>query len=147
MHKTLVSVATLAAHLEDPSWRIVDCRFDLANPGAGEAAFAASHIPGAVYAHLDRDLAAPVTAATGRHPLPAPDAFATKLGAWGIGPDTQVVAYDNDVGMYAARLWWMLRWLGHEAVAVLDGGFSAWTAAGMPTTSEVATHDPQTFVA
>src|SRR5690606_15808874 len=93
------------------------------------------------------DLAAPVTAATGRHPLPAPDAFATKLGAWGIGPDTQVVAYDNDVGMYAARLWWMLRWLGHEAVAVLDGGFSAWTAAGMPTTSEVVTHDPQTFVA
>jgi len=147
MHKTLVSVATLAAHLDDPSWLVIDCRFDLANPSAGEKAFQDGHIPGAIYAHLDRDLAAPVTAATGRHPLPEPGAFAAKLGAWGVGANTQVVAYDNDVGMYAARLWWMLRWLGHEAVAVLDGGFKAWTAAGMSTSTAVTTRAPRTFVA
>lgn len=147
MHDTIVSVATLATHLDDPSWVIVDCRFDLAQPAAGEAAFAQSHIPGAVYAHLDRDLAAPITPVTGRHPLPAPDAFAATLSAWGIGNHTQVVAYDGDVGMYAARLWWMLRWLGHDAVAVLDGGFKAWTAAGLPTSATRATRTPQTFVA
>jgi thiosulfate/3-mercaptopyruvate sulfurtransferase len=148
MHTTLVSVATLATHIDDPQWLIVDCRFDLANPTAGENAFAQSHIAGAIYAHLDRDLSAPIAAATGRHPLPDPHTFAARLSAWGVGANTQVVAYDDDVGMYASRLWWMLRWLGHAAVAVLDGGFKAWTAAGMRVS---ATPTPprtqQTFIA
>ena len=147
MHTTLVSVATLASHIDDPSWLIVDCRFDLTNPSAGEAAFAATHIPGAIYAHLDRDLAGPVTPQTGRHPLPEPDVFAATLSRWGVTPTTQVVAYDADIGMYAARLWWMLRWVGHEQAAVLDGGFNAWTAAGLPTSNEIATREPHPFVA
>jgi thiosulfate/3-mercaptopyruvate sulfurtransferase len=147
MHTTLVSVETLASHLDDPNWLIVDCRFDLANPAAGEAAFATSHIPGAIYAHLDRDLAGPVTPETGRHPLPEPEDFAGTLSRWGVTPTTQVVAYDADVGMYAARLWWMLRWVGHERAAVLDDGFKAWTAAGLPTSSEMTMRNPSTFVA
>ena len=146
MHTTLVPVATLAAHIDDPHWVVIDCRFNLGDPEAGEAAFKQSHIPGATYAHLDRDLAGPITSATGRHPLPDPDAFAATLGSWGVGEDTQVVAYDADVGMYASRLWWMLRWLDHEAVAVLDGGFAAWTAAGMSTSTMHSKRPPHRFV-
>jgi thiosulfate/3-mercaptopyruvate sulfurtransferase len=145
MHTTLVSVATLSAHLDDPNWLIVDCRFDLSDPSAGETAFAESHIPGAIYAHLDRDLSAPITPVTGRHPLPTPDAFAATLGRWGVGPSTQVIAYDADVGVYASRLWWMLRWLGHAPVAVLDGGLKAWTSAGLSTSTQVAKRAPTTF--
>ncbi|HMN46773.1 MAG TPA: sulfurtransferase [Povalibacter sp.] len=137
MYSTLIAAADLAAHLDDPAWLIVDCRFDLARPSAGETAYAASHIPGAVYAHLDRDLAAPITPASGRHPLPAPEAFARTLGRWGLARETQVVAYDADTGAYAARLWWLLRWAGHRKVAVLDGGLKAWTSAGLPVTKEV----------
>ena len=92
MHRTLISVDTLAAHLHDSDWLIVDCRFDLANPTAGEAAYRKAHIPGAIYAHLDRDLAGPITPQTGRHPLPEPDVFAATLSAWGIASDTQVIA-------------------------------------------------------
>jgi thiosulfate/3-mercaptopyruvate sulfurtransferase len=147
MHTTLVDVATLATHLHDPNWLVVDCRFDLANPDAGEAAFGQGHIPGAVYAHLDRDLAAPITAITGRHPLPHPQHFARTLSRWGVTADTQVVAYDADNSMYAARLWWMLRWLGHNAIAVLDGGFKAWLAAGMNTSNENVTRASSQFVA
>ncbi len=145
-HTTIVSPATLAAHLDDPQWLIVDCRFDLAQPETGEAAFKASHIPGAIYAHLDRDLAAPITATSGRHPLPSPDDFARTLSRWGVGADTQVVAYDADVGMYAARLWWMLRWIGHEAVAVLDGGFAAWLADDLPTSNAIVSRPPRSFI-
>jgi thiosulfate/3-mercaptopyruvate sulfurtransferase len=147
MHTTLVDVTTLAAHLHDPNWLVVDCRFDLANPQAGETAFAQSRIPGALYAHLDRDLAAPITATTGRHPLPDPQDFARTLGRWGVTANTQVIAYDADNGMYAARLWWMLRWLGHDAAAVLDGGFKAWLAAGLQTSTQTATRTPAQFVA
>ncbi len=147
MLTTLVDVTTLAAHLHDPHWLIVDCRFDLTNTSAGEQAFNAGHIPGAVYAHLDRDLAAPITANTGRHPLPDPSEFATILSRWGVTKDTQVVAYDADNGMYAARLWWMLRWVGHAGVAVLDGGFKAWTAAGQPTSSASAQRSSTIFIA
>ncbi|HVF16457.1 MAG TPA: sulfurtransferase [Steroidobacteraceae bacterium] len=147
MHTTLVDVATLATHLHDPNWLIIDCRFDLSKPEAGEAAFRQSHITGAVYAHLDRDLAAPITATTGRHPLPDPQDFAMTLGRWGVNATTQVVAYDADNGMYAARLWWMLRWLGHDAAAVLDGGFKAWLAAGHETSNENVTRTPSQFVA
>jgi len=137
MRTTLISAGDLAPHLADSHWLIVDCRFDLAQPAAGEAAYGAGHIPGAIYAHLDRDLSSPITPTTGRHPLPDPERFAQTLSRWGVGPDTQVIAYDADNGMYASRLWWLLRWVGHRAVAVLDGGFKAWTAAGLPTSTEI----------
>jgi thiosulfate/3-mercaptopyruvate sulfurtransferase len=137
MYTTLINVQTLAAHLSDAQWLIVDCRFDLTQPAAGEAAYRAGHIPGAVYAHLDRDLSSPITPTSGRHPLPDPDRFAQTLSRWGVGADTQVIAYDADNGMYASRLWWLLRWVGHRAAAVLDGGLKAWTAASLPMSTEI----------
>jgi thiosulfate/3-mercaptopyruvate sulfurtransferase len=114
---------------------LLDCRFNLADTAAGEAAWRAGHVPGARYAHLDRDLSGPkvgqgTPAFTGRHPLPAPEALARTLGAWGLRPDTRVIAYDDAGGMFAARAWWLLRWLGHAHVQVLDGGWPAWLAVG-----------------
>jgi len=129
---TLVDTESLAAHLDDPAWAIVDCRFNLADTEEGERLYADGHIPGAVYAHLDRDLSAPKTGTNGRHPLPSVEAMAAMLGRLGIEGSTQVVAYDQDTSMYAARLWWMLRYLGHEAVAVLDGGMGKWLREGRP---------------
>lgn len=128
----LVTVAELAARLNSPDLLIVDCRFDLANPGWGQREHAAGHIPGAVYAHLDTALSAPRTAGSGRHPLPSPAAFAAQLGGWGYTPTTRVVAYDQGSGAVAARLWWMLRSCGHDAVQVLDGGYAGWCGAGLP---------------
>jgi thiosulfate/3-mercaptopyruvate sulfurtransferase len=150
MHATLVDARTLAARLAGADsagahWRIVDCRHDLADPAAGAAAYALGHVPGAVHAHLDRDLSAPRTERSGRHPLPAVAAAAATFGRLGIDARTQVVAYDASGGMYAARLWWMLRWLGHERVAVLDGGWQAWTAAGLPVSAEPVAVEPRTF--
>ena len=113
-----------------PRVAVIDCRFDLLHPEAGRRAYLRGHIPEARYADLNRDLSAPVAAGTGRHPLPDPQAFAARLGRLGIGEGTQVIAYDDANASFAARLWWMLRWLGHDAVAVLDGGFKAWTARG-----------------
>src|SRR5271168_655676 len=130
MFKTLIDADSLRKLLGDPQLAIVDCRFDLMNPDAGRQAYLRAHIPGARYADLNRDLSAPIAAHTGRHPLPAPESFAVRLDALGIGNDTQVVAYDDANGSIAARLWWMLRWVGHDAVAVLDGGFKAWAARG-----------------
>jgi thiosulfate/3-mercaptopyruvate sulfurtransferase len=130
LFKTLIDVDSLQGLLDHPQLAVVDCRFDLMNPEAGRRAYLQGHIPGARYADLNQDLSAPVGARTGRHPLPAPDAFAARLGELGIGDDTQVVAYDDANSSMAARLWWMLRWLGHEAAAVLDGGFKAWLARG-----------------
>jgi thiosulfate/3-mercaptopyruvate sulfurtransferase len=115
---------------------LLDCGFDLAAPMAGEAAFNAGHLPGAQYAHLDRDLSSAKTGRNGRHPLPARDTLAQRAGAWGIAPGVQVVTYDDQGGMYAARAWWLLRWLGHGAVAVLDGGRAAWLRAGGALTAE-----------
>jgi thiosulfate/3-mercaptopyruvate sulfurtransferase len=146
-YTTLISAAQLATHVADPDWLVVDCRFELGKPETGERAYAAGHIPHAIYAHLDRDLAAPVGAQTGRHPLPDPEKFAATLSGWGLEPTTQVVAYDADNAAYASRLWWLLRWVGHEAVAVLDGGFKAWTAAGLPTTTEIPARRAGHFVA
>lgn len=128
----LVRIEELQAHLRAPGWRVVDCRFELTSPGKGRADYLAGHIPGAVYADLDRDLAAPVTAGSGRHPLPDADTFARTLGRLGIARDTHVVAYDQASGAIAARLWWMLRWLGHPSVRLLDGGFAAWQREGLP---------------
>src|SRR6187401_3542659 len=127
-YTTLIDTAVLAANLGDPSFAIVDCRFDLKDTSAGERAYAEAHIPGAVYAHLDRDLSGEKTGTNGRHPLPPVDVVKNTFARFGIDSAVQVVAYDQDTGMYASRLWWMLRWLGHQAVAVLDGGFAKWIA-------------------
>lgn len=128
----LIGTEELRLRLNDPGWRVADCRFELTEPGQGYAGYLDGHIPGAVYAHLDRDLAGPVTPATGRHPLPRPDVFTATLGKWGISRDTRVVVYDQAGGAIAARLWWMLRWwLWHESVVMLDGGFDAWRRAGL----------------
>jgi thiosulfate/3-mercaptopyruvate sulfurtransferase len=131
-YTTLVDCQTLAQDLER-GWCVFDCRFVLSDPHAGERAYAASHIPGAHYLHLDRDLAGPVTPASGRHPLPDPEAFSAKLRAAGVNRATQMVAYDDVAGAFAARLWWLLRWLGHSQVAVLDGGWNQWLKEGRPT--------------
>ena len=135
MHTTLIDPATLHAHLDDPSWVVLDARFDLTAPAKGEAQYREGHIPGARYVSLDADLSGPKTGTTGRHPLPDPAVAAATFGRLGIGPDTQVVIYDADAGSFAARAWWMLRWLGHAKVAVLDGGFAAWTRAGLPVST------------
>ena len=123
---SLVSAGELGEHLDDPGWRVVDCRFDLADTAAGSREYLASHIPGAVFADLDRDLAGPVGAQTGRHPLPEQSAFERFMGRIGIDGDTQVVVYDAANGALASRAWWLFRWAGHERVRLLDGGFAAW---------------------
>lgn len=134
---TLVSPSELVSCLGQPTLRIVDCRASLQNPEAGRDLYLASHVPGATFADLLRDLSGPIVPGqTGRHPLPALDRFVDKLRSWGIGKLSQVVAYDDAGGAFAARLWWMLRWLGHDAVAVLDGGFPAWVAEGRPVSAE-----------
>lgn len=140
-YTTLISAADLAQHLSDPDWIILDCRHDLNNPQAGREAFATGHIPGAQFVHLDRDLSdkrpGPQGEFRGRHPLPSREAFIETLRDWGINPDSQVIAYDAQGGMFAARLWWMLRWAGHEAVAVLDGGLPAWLELGQALSIEL----------
>jgi len=140
---TLASTEQLASHLTD--WAIVDCRFDLRNEPWGREQYLASHIPGALYAHLNDDLAGPLTGRNGRHPLPSLEALAATLGRWGITSDTQVVVYDEDVGMYASRLWWLLRYAGHAAVALLDGGWTKWTREGRPTRAGDETRGPVMF--
>src|SRR5436190_13095724 len=133
--RTLIDTATLAAHLEDSTVTIVDCRFRLDDPAWGDREYAVRHIPGAVYLDLDRDLSGPKTGGNGRHPLPDARVFAQTLGRSGIDRSVQVVTYDQDSGIFASRLWWMLRWLGHETVAVLDGGFAKWRAEHQPASS------------
>ncbi len=146
MYTTLISTADLAACLADAPLVIVDVRHDLMQPEHwGENAYRVSHIPGARFAHLDHDLSAHKTGKNGRHPLPAPEVAAATFGRWGIGKDTQVVAYDAQTGVFASRLWWMLRWLGHDAAAVLDGGFDKWTREGRPVTAEVPVVTPAKF--
>jgi thiosulfate/3-mercaptopyruvate sulfurtransferase len=132
---TLIDVASLRALMATPGIAVLDCRFDLAVPDAGREAYLRSHVPGARYVDLNRDLSAPVSAVSGRHPLPDPialDAFFRRLG---VVRDTQVVVYDESNGSFAARAWWLLRWLGHPKVAVLDGGMSAWLREGGATES------------
>lgn len=134
-HDTLIGCDQLAGRLDEPAWRLFDCRFDLADTRHGAAAHARSHIPGAYYADLERDLSGPVTPSSGRHPLPDPARLCAWLGRHGVGRDTRVVAYDDSGGTMAVRLWWLLRWLGHRRVAVLDGGWQAWCEAGLPLES------------
>ncbi len=137
----LVDVATAQAALADGAVAI-DCRHDLADPAAGERAWAAGHLPGARHAHLDRDLSDLSRPGEGRHPLPAANAFAATLARWGIGADTVVVAYDAGNAAFASRLWWMLRALGHQRVVVLDGGYAAWIAAGAPVSTDASVAVP-----
>jgi thiosulfate/3-mercaptopyruvate sulfurtransferase len=144
-YRTLISANDTAAHNADPAWRIVDCRHDLTDTGAGERAYRDGHIPNAHFLHLDRDLSGPKTGKNGRHPLPDPETLARRLGHIGISNATQVIAYDDSGGMFAARLWWLLRWLGHDNVAVLDGGLSAWRKAGLPLTDEAPVSSPARF--
>ena len=140
MFKTLISASQLAAHIDDPKWVVVDCRHDLVNLAAGREGYAAGHLPNAVFADTETVLSGakrgPDGVFLGRHPLPEKEALAQALQGFGIDDDTQVVAYDAHGGMFAARLWWLLRWLGHEAVAVLDGGMAAWQALGRPLSTE-----------
>jgi thiosulfate/3-mercaptopyruvate sulfurtransferase len=148
MYSTLISPKALHAAL--PSIRVIDCRFELAvanaKSDAGQKAYENAHIPRALYAHLDADLSGAITPMTGRHPLPDPKALAATFGRWGINAQTQVVAYDADTGMFAARLWWLLRWMGHSKVAVLDGGFKAWQTEGLPCESALPVFETASFV-
>jgi thiosulfate/3-mercaptopyruvate sulfurtransferase len=146
-YTTLISTAELAQHLTDPDWAMIDCRFALADPERGRRDYAQAHIAGAVYAHLNEDLAGPIMPGlTGRHPLPAIDFAADKFSGWGIDDRVQVVVYDDAGGAFAARLWWMLRWLGHEAVAVLDGGWPKWKNEGRETRAGMAIRSSRHFI-
>jgi thiosulfate/3-mercaptopyruvate sulfurtransferase len=146
VYSTLIAAADLRPHLGEADWAVVDCRFALNATERGRSDYLAAHIPGAVYAHLDEDLSGPVVPGrTGRHPLPDVDWVAGILSGWGIAAGVQVVAYDDSGGSMAARLWWMLHWLGHEAAAVLDGGWPAWQEAGYPEASGREQRAPRTF--
>ena len=136
MYTTLIEPSELAIHTDDTDWAVLDCRFELSRPDWGASAYAQAHIPNAIYAHLDRDLSGAVSPASGRHPLPTPEAFVERLGRWGIDENVQVVAYDQNNGAHAARLWWLLRWVGHAQVAVLNGGLAAWQQAGLPVSKQ-----------
>ena len=147
LHTLLIDAETLSRHLGEPGWRVFDCRHDLAKPEWGEAEHAKAHIPGACFAHLDRDLSAPQNGRNGRHPLPAPQAFVAWLGRQGLKPADQVVAYDGAGGAMAARLWWLLRWIGHQPVAVLDGGLAKWSAEKRPLEAKVPRFAPTDYLA
>ena len=140
MYTTLISAAELAARITDPNVVVVDCRHDLMNLAAGREGFRLGHLPGAVFGDIETQLSGAKRGADGvfrgRHPLPEKEALIETLRGWGVNDDSQVVAYDAHGGMYAARLWWLLRWLGHEAVAVLDGGMAAWQSLGQPLSTE-----------
>ncbi|WKJ91828.1 sulfurtransferase [Methylomonas montana] len=134
-YTTLVSAATLAANLDNPDWKIFDCRFSLADAQAGHRLYRQGHIPGARYADLNQDLSSPVQSYTGRHPLPNFKLLAEKLGSWGVNNRCQIVVYDDAGGAFAGRMWWLLRTMGHTQVAVLDGGFGHWQKQAMPITT------------
>ena len=148
-YTNIISTSDLASHLDDPNWVLVDCRFRLDDVDAGRQDYLEEHIPGAVYAHLDADLSGPIAPDKhgGRHPLPTVEGFTETLCSWGIDSTTQVIAYDGISGVFAGRLWWMLRWLGHDKVAVLDGDFRHWQKEGRPTSSGEETRDHKLFAA
>jgi len=139
---TLIDANTLSEQISREDLLLLDCRFDLGNTQWGEAEYARAHLRGAIYLHLDRDMSSPVTANSGRHPLPQPEQFAARLAGLGANPGCQVIAYDQGNAAYAARLWWLARWIGLRNVAVLDGGIAAWRAAGLPLETEVRTPKP-----
>lgn len=144
---TLVSSAQLAQHINDPNWVIFDCRFTLSDPDSGHRAYLAGHIPSARYANLNNDFSAEVTPLSGRHPLPDPQLLASKLSRWGVNGSKQIVVYDDSFGSMASRMWWVLRWLGHPSVALLDGGVQRWIRDGHPITTEIPAITPAEFIA
>ncbi len=144
--ETLITAAELCQQTHRPGWRIFDCRFSLADSTYGSRAYAEGHIPNAIFLHLDNDLSGTKTGQNGRHPLPDQQNFVTRMANYGVDSNTQVVVYDDQDGMFAARLWWMLRWLGHRRVAVLDGGLAAWQAAGLPLDTIIPSFPPADFV-
>lgn len=141
-YSSLVSAEITLEHLENPDWRIIDCQFDLKDKNLGYNNYKTGHIPGAIYADLDKDLSSPVTGVSGRHPLPSPEKICQTFGQWGIDTDTQVVVYDNVFGSFAARLWWLLKWMGHTKVAVLNGGLQYWKQMHYPLSKD--TPNPKT---
>jgi thiosulfate/3-mercaptopyruvate sulfurtransferase len=145
MHTTLTSTDVLAEHLVNPSWLIADCRYNLNDEAWGRSQYETAHIPGAVFVDVAHDLAGRRTGTNGRHPLPPVEDMTTTFGRLGIADDVQVIAYDQEAGAFASRLWWMLRYLGHDAVAVLDGGFAKWTREGRPVRGGVETRQSGTF--
>ncbi len=145
--QTLVTAEQLAAHQDDPHWVIFDCRFTLTDLDAGRRAYTKAHIEGSHYADLEKDLSSPVTPESGRHPLPDPQQLVGKLSAWGVDNQSQVVVYDDAFGAIACRLWWLLRWLGHHNVALLDGGLPRWTREGYGLTSSASASSPARFEA
>ena len=147
MYTTLIKVEDLYQHFQKTNWAIIDCSSSLADREAGRTNYLEAHIPGALYAHLDEDLSAPVVPGkTGRHPLPAIEDVVALFSSWGIDENTQVVVYDDKSGAIAARLWWMLRWMGHQNVAVLDGGWQKWKQADYPTASGMEHRVPSIFI-
>jgi len=147
MYTSLISADELARQLSDPALVLVDCRHNLSDVDAGQRAYGASHLPGARFMHMDRDLSGERTGSNGRHPLPDVAALSGSLSRAGIDASKQVVAYDQNNGMWASRLWWLLRWLGHDAAAVLDGGIDKWIAEGRPTTADPPSVRAARFVA
>ena len=135
-YHTIISTEDLYQNLGQDDWFIFDCRYLLKDPDGGLNKFRQGHIPGAQLADMDRDLSSPMTQTSGRHPLPDADSFIEKLCAWGVGNDSQIVCYDDLSGAFAARMWWMLNWVGHGKVAVLDGGIKKWTAEERPLETE-----------
>ena len=143
---TMLSAADLKKNLDNPEWAIMDCRFDLQEPDLGYQEYLEGHIPGSLYIHLDRDLSSEIIPGkTGRHPIPDKNLFSERLSSWGIDNLTQVVVYDNKSGGLAARLWWLLRWLGHNDVAVLNGGWPAWEIENDPIEAGESTREPRVF--
>lgn len=142
---TLISAEQLAQHLNDPEWIIFDCRFTLSDDMAGYRAYLKGHIPGARYAHLNNDLSSEVMACTGRHPLPDINMLSRKLGEWGVDENKQIVVYDDSFGSMACRMWWLLRWLGHESVALLDGGVQRWTKQIQTLETDLPVCQPAVF--
>lgn len=144
-YTTIISAQELARHIHDTGWVIFDCRFSLSDPEAGSKAYRFGHLAGARYAHLDRDLSSAITAFTGRHPLPDFNLLARKLGLWGVSNASQIVVYDDAGGAFAARMWWVMRYMGHERVALLDGGMQQWRQQGFPTTTALPALKPTAF--
>jgi thiosulfate/3-mercaptopyruvate sulfurtransferase len=144
-HTVLISTTELEQNLNNPDWVVVDCRFDLTNTRWGLAAYQTDHIPNAVYAHLDHDLSGEKTGRNGRHPLPDWKDFERRVRVWGISSRSQVIVYDQDIGMYASRLWWMLKYVGHETVAVLEGGWAKWAREGRAVQTGAVERTPTDF--
>lgn len=148
MQSSLITPQIAQDHLKNPDWRFFDCRYELTAPEKKKAEFEVSHLPGAIYAHMNHDLAVThIPGKTGRHPLPSIEEVVKKFSAWGIDESVQVVVYDDAGGAFAARLWWMLRWLGHYAVAVMDGGWPRWIKEGRSVTSELFDPEAKEFIA